>query len=128
VPRDDEWSDNYLLNFFPGVAREDLRPADLDFGMRDRPPGVYERVDDGWWGIPSRDQDQMAVETQGPIADRASEHLASSDRGVLLLRDLVQEAIADVRQGRDPIGVLRDVEDNAYLAFEAQMDEIGVLA
>jgi len=28
-------------------------------------PGVYERVDDGWWGIASHDQDTMAQESRG---------------------------------------------------------------
>jgi 5,5'-dehydrodivanillate O-demethylase len=33
-------------------------------------------------------QDHMAWETQGPITDRTAEHLAASDRGVVLLRRL----------------------------------------
>jgi 5,5'-dehydrodivanillate O-demethylase len=127
VPVDDEWSNVYLVNFYPGMDPASLQSGDVDLRARDLPPGVYLRVDDGWWGVASRDQDQMAVETQGPIADRASEHLATSDRGVIMLRDMVKEAIEDVRQGRDPIGVIRDVEENEYISFDAQMEEIGVL-
>jgi hypothetical protein len=41
---------------------------------------------------------------------------------------MVKQAIDDVQHGRDPIGVIRDVEANDYIAFDDQMDEIGVLA
>ena len=50
----------------------------------------------------------MAWETQGPIADRTVEHLALSDRGVVLLRRLLREQIERVQQGHDPFGVIRD--------------------
>lgn len=53
-------------------------------------------------------QDHMAWETQGPIADRTTEHLAHSDRGVVLLRRLLRENIKRVQQGLDPLGVVRD--------------------
>ena len=50
----------------------------------------------------------MAWETQGPIADRTTEHLSFSDRGVALLRKLMFEKIEKVQRGEDPLGVLRD--------------------
>jgi len=53
-------------------------------------------------------QDHMAWETQGPIANRANEHLSYSDRGVVLLRRLLLEQIERVEQGLDPMGVIRD--------------------
>jgi 5,5'-dehydrodivanillate O-demethylase len=53
-------------------------------------------------------QDHMAWETQGPIADREHERLATTDRGVVLLRTIMQREIARVQQGLDPIGVVRD--------------------
>jgi 5,5'-dehydrodivanillate O-demethylase oxygenase subunit len=53
-------------------------------------------------------QDHMAWETQGPVADRTTEHLASSDRGVVLLRRVLRENIERVQQGLDPLGVQRD--------------------
>jgi 5,5'-dehydrodivanillate O-demethylase len=53
-------------------------------------------------------QDHMAWETQGPVADRSIEHLSYSDRGVVLLRKVVQEQIERVQQGQDPLGVFRD--------------------
>jgi 5,5'-dehydrodivanillate O-demethylase oxygenase subunit len=53
-------------------------------------------------------QDHLAWETQGPIANRGAEHLAASDRGVALLRRVLQENIERVQQGLDPLGVIRD--------------------
>jgi 5,5'-dehydrodivanillate O-demethylase len=53
-------------------------------------------------------QDHMAWETQGPVADRTHERLATSDRGVVLLREVMKREIANVRQGLDPLGLVRD--------------------
>jgi len=53
-------------------------------------------------------QDHMAWETQGPIADRTTEHLSYSDRGISLLRKLTLEQIDLVKQGQDPMCVIRD--------------------
>ena len=53
-------------------------------------------------------QDHMAWETQGPIADRTTEHLSYSDRGVALLRKVFKEQVERVQRGEDPMGVVRD--------------------
>jgi 5,5'-dehydrodivanillate O-demethylase oxygenase subunit len=53
-------------------------------------------------------QDHMAWETQGPIADRTTEHLSYSDRGIALFRKLTKEQIERAQQGLDPMGVVRD--------------------
>ncbi|MGH7353925.1 MAG: aromatic ring-hydroxylating dioxygenase subunit alpha, partial [Candidatus Rokuibacteriota bacterium] len=52
--------------------------------------------------------DKEAIVSQRPIAIHALEHLASSDRGVIMVRRLVRQAIEDVRRGDDPAGVIRD--------------------
>jgi len=71
-------------------------------------------------------QDHMAWETQGPIADRAKEHLGEGDRGIIMFRKLLREQIDAVRNGTDPIGVNRDpakdemirmIPEKAYNAF-----------
>jgi 5,5'-dehydrodivanillate O-demethylase oxygenase subunit len=59
-----------------------------------------------WDQVPA--QDAAAWETQGPIADRTTERLATSDKGVVLLRQVVKENIERVQQGLDPLGVIRD--------------------
>ena len=53
-------------------------------------------------------QDHMAWETQGPIADRAKEHLGDADRGIIMFRKLLREQIQTVENGTDPIGTNRD--------------------
>jgi len=53
-------------------------------------------------------QDQMAWETQGPVANRSGEHLGESDRGIILFRKLLRDQIRAVQNGEDPIGVTRD--------------------
>jgi 5,5'-dehydrodivanillate O-demethylase len=53
-------------------------------------------------------QDHMAWETQGPIANRSVERLATSDRGIVMLRQMVRREIEKVQQGIDPMNVMRD--------------------
>ena len=53
-------------------------------------------------------QDYMAWESQGPIANRLTERLATSDRGILLFRETMKENIEKVQNGVDPLGVIRD--------------------
>jgi hypothetical protein len=72
--------------------------------------------------------DKEAIVSQGPIAIHANEHLASSDRGVILTRRMVARALATVREGGDPPGVIRDpaarlvttTAGNAVLAAQPQ--------
>ncbi|HLI21908.1 MAG TPA: Rieske 2Fe-2S domain-containing protein [Stellaceae bacterium] len=82
-------------------------------------PGVYERVEDGWWGIASGDQDRAAQEAQGVIHDRTKEFLATSDRGVLMWRKVAFDSIQAVKEGRDPHGILRDATRNDVIRFDA---------
>jgi 5,5'-dehydrodivanillate O-demethylase oxygenase subunit len=55
-------------------------------------------------------QDHMAWETQGPVADRTRERLATSDRGVTMLRELLNRELAKLERGEDPIGVCRNAD------------------
>jgi len=52
--------------------------------------------------------DKEAIVSQRPIAIHALEHLATSDRGVIMVRALVRRGIDTVRRGADPAGLLRD--------------------
>jgi 5,5'-dehydrodivanillate O-demethylase len=53
-------------------------------------------------------QDMMAWVTQGDISDRTTERLGTSDKGVILFRNLILEQIEKVERGEDPMGVVRD--------------------
>lgn len=52
--------------------------------------------------------DAEAQVSQRPIAIHGLEHLATSDRGVIMLRKLLKQQIDAVRRGEDPIGIIRD--------------------
>lgn len=60
-------------------------------------------------------QDHMAWETQGPIADRTTERLATSDRGIVMLRELMNREMDRMEAGEDPKGVVRDPAGNRML-------------
>lgn len=54
--------------------------------------------------------DKEAMEGQGPIAIHGMEHLVTSDKGVIMFRRILREAINAVKQGRDPKGIVRNPE------------------
>jgi 5,5'-dehydrodivanillate O-demethylase len=128
VPTDDTKTTTFWLRFTPHDEANRGKPLVLKtVGFEDDKPGVYTRVDDGWWRIASHDQDRVAQESQGEIYDRSKEHLGASDQGVILLRNLIKESIDAVRQDKDPFWILRRPEQNEKITFDASMAEIGAL-
>ena len=81
-------------------------------------------------------QDMMAWVLQGEIADRSAERLGTSDKGVILLRNLLNEQLEKVERGEDPMAVVRDParnqcirvprEDNAFFTHTGGMIGDGV--
>ena len=65
-----------------------------------------------------RPTDWEAQVGQGAITVHAEEHLASSDRGIVMLRRMLSRQVEAVEQGGDPIGVAFD-EASAYVRLEA---------
>jgi 5,5'-dehydrodivanillate O-demethylase len=57
-------------------------------------------------------QDFAAWVGQGAIADRTQEHLARSDRGVVMIRNRFFEDIEAIAKGGDPKAVIRDPKVN----------------
>jgi nitrite reductase/ring-hydroxylating ferredoxin subunit len=57
--------------------------------------------------------DKCAVEAQGKIMDRSSEHLGATDRPVVVMRKQLLRGIEDVQAGRDPLLVERDGQEDA---------------
>jgi 5,5'-dehydrodivanillate O-demethylase len=126
VPTDDTNTTTFWLRFYPHDDR--AKPFVLKtIGFENDQAGVYARVQDGWWGVASHDQDRVAQETQGLIYDRTKEHLGASDQGIIMLRNMIKESIDAVRQGKDPIWIIRDSQQNENIAFDARMEEIGAL-
>jgi len=62
--------------------------------------------------------DVEAMVSQGVIARHSEEHLALSDRGIVMLRRLLHKQLDAVRDGQDPAGVSFD-EDAAPVQFSA---------
>jgi len=70
----------------PGFGQSDDRP----YAERQRQPADFD-----------------AQSSQRPIAVHALEHLASTDRGVVMLRRIVRDGIQAVARGDDPAGARR---------------------
>jgi hypothetical protein len=77
--------------------------------------------------------DWEAQVSQGPITLHSEEHLATSDRGVMMLRRLLKQQIDTVAAGGDPIGVafedgkqLVALEAGHFSQFSAWQYEINV--
>ena len=62
--------------------------------------------------------DCEAQVSQGAIASHAAEHLATSDKGIAMLRRALRRAVDAVAAGEDPPGVSRD-PDTPPVVFEA---------
>jgi 5,5'-dehydrodivanillate O-demethylase len=60
----------------------------------------------------------MAWVSQGPIADRTIENITKSDVGVIACRRMFRECLDAVREGRDPVGVIRHDHDVIPLPLE----------
>jgi 5,5'-dehydrodivanillate O-demethylase oxygenase subunit len=116
VPTDDVTTTTFFVEsrFKPqGPYKRECR------GLQHNTPGVYKRVEDGWWDLASEDQDRAAQESQGPIHDRTREILGTSDRGVVMWRKVAFDSIAAVKAGRDPHGIVRDAGKNDVVRFDA---------
>jgi 5,5'-dehydrodivanillate O-demethylase len=127
VPTDHTTTTTFWIDFYPHKNGQPTRSEALTTkGFRKSHPGVYERVPDGWWNLPNREQDRVAQETQGAVADRTKEHLGASDQGILMLRKMIRDAIDTVAQGKDPIGVSRN--ESPPITFDASRDAVEALA
>jgi 5,5'-dehydrodivanillate O-demethylase len=84
-----------------------------------KPDGEYEL--DGFY-----EQDKMAWETQGAIFDRTKENLGATDRGIVMLRKLLEEQMTLVEQGKDPMALIRDPEKNRIIEFSSTSPTIVI--
>ena len=68
-------------------------------------------------------QDIMCWISQGTINDRSIEKLGTTDKGVIQFRQMINEQIARVEQGLDPIGVIRNEEDNKFIELPLEKNK-----
>jgi len=121
MPVDDSHTQVFVVYFEPNET--DRSPADGNtpweyFPIRDE-KGQY-RLDQVLV------QDAMAWETQGQIMDRTQEHLGVGDEGIILFRKLLREQIELVRNGREPLGLIRDPSENRLIEFDVINERIGL--
>ena len=102
VPVDDASTLLYFVRFYPSDKRA------FSVTKRMEQLGVYKELKEDWWGIDVSDQDRMAIEQQGVIADRPNEHLGVSDGGIIMMRKMMRDSLVAVAAGKDPFGVIRD--------------------
>jgi 5,5'-dehydrodivanillate O-demethylase len=118
VPIDDTHTKIYIVRFFPTedgslVEGEEDPPVEYVKPYKNPPDAIHPftkfRMDE------VQAQDHMAWETQGPIADRTCERLSTSDRGVVMLREMLKREIQRVQQGLDPKGTIRHPEQDVMI-------------
>jgi 5,5'-dehydrodivanillate O-demethylase oxygenase subunit len=102
VPIDNESTLLYTIRFYPSEKRSFRTTRSVN------KLGAYAKLEADWWGINFYDQDRMAAEQQGFVADRPNEHLGVSDRGIIMMRQMLRESLAAVAAGKDPVAIIRD--------------------
>src|SRR5581483_4026555 len=65
-----------------------------------------------WISSHVMNQDFIAWIGQGTIADRTEEHLGTSDRGIIMLRERFLGDLERIARGEDPKATIRDREVN----------------
>jgi 5,5'-dehydrodivanillate O-demethylase len=122
VPVDDTHTWIWYVTFLPDKDGRQVKQGDPPHeyypAYKDPPDKLHpftrirmDRVDS---------QDYMVWETQGPIANREPERLATTDRGVVLLREMLAREISKVEQGLEPIGIVRDPD---HAMIDTNLDE-----
>jgi 5,5'-dehydrodivanillate O-demethylase oxygenase subunit len=114
VPVDDTTTIMYMMALEPSPNGERVEQPE-DPPVEYLPSPIRE---DGEYNLTNFDaQDRMAWETQGPLYDRSTEHLGTTDRGIIMFRKLLLDQIAVVEQGGDPLALIRDPAKNECIEF-----------
>ncbi len=138
TPIDDTHTMQIVINFRLAEDRRELEeedpPVEYLPPYKDPPDALHPFTKFNFYtprGQPLT-QDSVMWETQGPVADRTREHLATSDRGIIMLRELMKSEIDKVRRGLDPMGIVRDPDHlmiDTNLAKSLSMDyPLGIVA
>ena len=116
TPIDDHNTAHWYVASYPKVDGEEAqRPEDIPF-YSVPVPQLDENDQPRWELLDSNSaQDPAAWITQGRISDRSGEHLGHSDIGIIQFRQMLEENIKLVEQGKDPMNTFRDPEKNQYL-------------
>jgi 5,5'-dehydrodivanillate O-demethylase len=121
TPIDDEHTAHWWVACYPRLEGEaGQEPEDIPVYY----PIVPQLTPDGQprWEILDTNsaQDPAAWITQGGIADRTQEHLGRSDKGIIMYRQMLEDNIAKVERGEDPMNTFRDADQNVYLSMRTE--------
>ncbi len=139
VPIDDAHHWKYVFNFKrsgpidkawmeQAIFQQMERPYHLARNARNRYLQDREEMKtQSFTGMGSFDfqsQDKFAVESQGPVQDRTTERLGTTDRAIIAARQQLLAAVRDVEEGRTPRHVVRrgrfeDVDREIVVTAEA---------
>jgi 5,5'-dehydrodivanillate O-demethylase len=112
VPIDDTHTKIFFVRFKPNedgsIVEDESDPPVKYQPSYKQPEGQLHPIGIFDMSMDVQAQDHMAWETQGPIVDRSIERLATTDRGIVMYRELLKREIEKVQQGLDPKGVIRD--------------------
>jgi phenylpropionate dioxygenase-like ring-hydroxylating dioxygenase large terminal subunit len=111
VPVDDTHQLGASIRWIPEDGRDQVRGREqlAPAGRKDVSYEYTQRHPD----------DKEAVEGQGPIALHGLEHLVTSDKGVMMFRRILRQAIQTVRADSDPKGIIRDPAKAALVRTSA---------
>jgi 5,5'-dehydrodivanillate O-demethylase len=113
VPVDDENTRHYWYNAYVPPSGAHVPQHLLDEVTLYEPPIVA--ADGSYLLDYIHGQDIMAWTTQGRIADRTTESLSSTDRGITMYRKMLEREMLVCEAGGDPKGVIRDALRNVRI-------------
>jgi 5,5'-dehydrodivanillate O-demethylase len=126
MPIDDThtWSVTYKAHYLPPEAE---MPAQDTVPVFEYPqPGLDERGRPTWSLLDvNADQDRMLLVIRGEIADRTREELGTGSKGIVLLREILEEQMQRVERGDDPIGLIRDPARNEHLRLDGRAEAVA---
>jgi hypothetical protein len=120
TPNDDEHFTIFTVNYYTGSdpnffeKLEELRKTEVP----KQEVKEYDRRKYMPFKGNVRQEDIMSQSTQGVLGER-DEQLGTSDRGVIIFRRLVREAIATALKGGRPKGVLTQQKEQEIVYFDS---------
>jgi phthalate 4,5-dioxygenase len=121
APIDKDTMRNQRLKTYPAPDYRPIYNRANGWGFK---PEEQEKQTFTGMGFDINIHDQWACESQGRIADRTREHLGSSDKGIVLYRRLLVDAIRKNEAGEKPLMVV-DQEKAVELKGPPAIDGIG---
>ncbi|MEE8516499.1 MAG: aromatic ring-hydroxylating dioxygenase subunit alpha [Alphaproteobacteria bacterium] len=111
VPIDDENTAYWWYRCYtPASGMKIVPQKSEDIPFYDAPVPELDQSGLPQWDILDNNsgQDIVAWISQGAITDRTKETLGRSDKGIILYRQLLEDALRDVENGKDPMNVFRE--------------------